>query len=131
MKCYIAYRFTGEDIEERKEIMKRICDIFTEHKHDNYCTLWDEEQLSKKPKKDLFKHAYNEIDKADCLVAFINSEKKSEGMLIEIGYAVAKGKKFVLIIHKDGKTVYLKDIADQVIEFENLDELKDRLKDLE
>lgn len=130
MEYFISHKFTGEDRKKLEGIMRQICDTFTKHGHENYCTLWKEDELAKQPMKGLFQHAFNEIDKADTFVAFINSEGKSEGMLIEMGYALAKGKKFILLINKKVKNTHTREIADKVIEFRNLDELKNKLKDL-
>ena len=72
-------------------------------------------------------YSYEELDKSDCLLAFVKSEEKSEGMLLEIGYAIAKKKKFILAIKKDAKTVFLREMANQIIEFDNLKDLYEKL----
>ena len=71
-----------------------------------------------------------ELDDSDCILAFVKSEEKSEGMLIEIGYALAKRKKFILAIKKDIETTFIKEMADQIIEFEGLNELYNKLSKL-
>ena len=51
-------------------------------------------------------------------------------MLIEIGYAIAKGKRFILAIKKGVETTFIREIADKIIEFETLEELYSKLKKL-
>jgi nucleoside 2-deoxyribosyltransferase len=75
-------------------------------------------------------YALKELNNSDCLLAFVKSKKKSEGMLLEIGYALAKRKKFILAIKKDIKTTFIREIADQVIEFRTLEELYRKLQNL-
>jgi hypothetical protein len=38
---------------------------------------------------EIIKQAFLEIKKSDAIFAFVESEEKSEGMLLEIGYAKA------------------------------------------
>ena len=75
-------------------------------------------------------HALNELDRADCILAFIKSEEKSEGMLIEIGYALAKKKKLILAIKKDVRATFVREMTNEIIEFQNLDELCEKLANL-
>jgi len=46
---------------------------------------------------------------------------------MEIGYALAKRKQFILAIKKDIKTTFMREMADEIIEFENLEELYNKL----
>lgn len=129
MRCFISYRFTGEDPKELEETIKHICNLLIKEGHNHYCSFWDsgDNGLFKKNKftnKQILEHALNEIDKADCIIVLIKSEEKSEGMLIEIGYALSKKKKIFLIIKKGVKTTFVREVADKVIEFDNLKELK-------
>ncbi len=51
-------------------------------------------------------------------------------MLLEIGYALAKKKKFVLAIKEGVRTVFIREMANQIIEFETLDQLYSKLSKL-
>lgn len=129
MKIFISYRFTGEDPKELEETLKHICDLLIKKGHSHYCSFWDSGNngLFKKnnfTNKQILEHALKEVDKSDCVVILIKSEDKSEGMLIEIGYALAKKKKIILIIKKGVRTTFVREIADKIIEFENLKEIK-------
>lgn len=123
MKYYIAYRFTGEDSTELKETLEHICNLLSQQNHNNYCSFFDPEMANIGNKK-VLERGLKELDKSDILLVFIKSEQKSEGMLIEIGYALSKKKKIVLLIKKGVGTTFVREIADKVIEFNNLKELR-------
>ena len=127
MKYYLAYRFTGEDLEELKKTLTHVCDLLSKHGHHNYCSFFDPSMVNIGNKKVLEK-AFKEIDNSDVLIVFIKSEEKSEGMLIEIGYALSKKKKIFLLIKKGIKTTYVREIADEIIEFDDLYKPKELTK---
>ncbi|HTY43963.1 MAG TPA: nucleoside 2-deoxyribosyltransferase [Patescibacteria group bacterium] len=122
MRYYIAYRFTGEDKKELKETLEIICNLLAQQGHDNYCSFFDEGMVNI-GNKNVLKKCFGEIDKSDALLVFIKSENKSEGMLLEIGYALSKKKKIILLIKKGVKTTFVREIADKVLEFDNLKQL--------
>ena len=129
MRIFLSYRFTGEDPEELKEIIHNICKALEKSGNEIFCSFWKDDFFNenKFSHKQILDYAYNELDKSDCLLAFVKSEEKSEGMLLEIGYALAKKKKFILTIKKDVKTVFLREMANQIIEFDDLEDLYEKL----
>src|SRR5437016_3060861 len=98
MKIFLSFRFTGEDPLKLAETNKKIVGALAKSGH----TIWHsldaqahfvEHQFSS---KQILEHSLRELDSSDALLAYINSEERSEGMLIEIGYAMAKGKKIII-----------------------------------
>ncbi|MDD5700007.1 MAG: hypothetical protein PHH00_02325 [Candidatus Nanoarchaeia archaeon] len=130
MKYYIAYRFTGEDPKELEKILGDICSSLNKIGHTNYCSFFDP-SMGNIGNKNVIIKAFRELDKSDALFVFIKSEEKSEGMLIEIGYALSKKKKIILLIKKGVKTTFVREIADRVIEFNDFDDLRNKLGELE
>lgn len=132
MKVFIAYRFTGEDPKVLKETIQNICHSLEKAGHEPFCSFWKEDYYkeNKFTNKQILEYALAELDKSDVYLAFIKSEDKSEGMLMEAGYALAKKKKFYLAIRKGVPTVFLREFADRVIEFKELDELYEKLGNL-
>ena len=128
-KIFISYRITGEDREELKTTMQRICQSIETVGFDCFYSFQKDDffQENNFTKKQILEYAPKEIDKADCVLVVVKSQEKSEGMLLEIGYALAKNKKIVLAIKKDIQTVFLCEMASSIIEFENLDDLNARL----
>ena len=50
---------------------------------------------------------------------------------MEIGYAISRHKKLIVAVNKNVRDkTYLDELADVVIEFENINELCDKLKNL-
>lgn len=127
MKIFISYKFTGEDKKELDKIMNIICNSLKKSGHLPYCTLWDKE-LQSKSKKELFKGAMKKIDESDTLLVFSKSDDKSEGMLMEIGYSMAKGKRIILLIKKDIQKTHLRELIEQIYEFESLKDLEEAVK---
>jgi len=131
MKIFIGQAVTGEDLNQLYKEMDQIYLSLDKAEHLHYCTLKEnEEEFSKKTKMQMMEHAFREIDKSDAFLAIVRSEKRSEGLLIEIGYVIAKKKRFILAIKKDVKNTYLRDLADEVIEFDNILELSKNLEEL-
>ncbi len=133
MKIFLSYRFTGQDPQLLQENITKISAALTAAGHEVWHSLDSEEHYRAKQfnNKQIMEHALQNLDQADVLLAFVNSEEKSEGMLVEIGYALARGKKFILAIQKSLQTTSIKLMASQVLEFSDLDDLCAQLKQLE
>lgn len=132
MKIFVSYRFTGEDPKELESIMKTICSSIEKLGHSHFCSFWKSDFYSKSKftNKQILDLALKELDNSDCILAFVKSQEKSEGMLLEIGYALAKNKKFILAIKKGIKTTFLREAADRIIEYSDIDDLTKQLKRL-
>lgn len=132
MKIFLSYRFTGENPKILKKTIRNIGDSLEKAGHNCFCSFWQGSFFKENnfTHKQILEHALNELEKSDVYLAFIKSEDGSEGMLIEAGYAVALKKKFYLAIKRGVKTVFLREIANKVIEFGQLDELYKKLGQL-
>lgn len=130
MKIFLSYRFTGEDIKKLETIIKNICSKLEELEHTCYCSLWDEDYFQKNrySNTQILNHALGKLDDSDIYLAFINSNEKSEGVLIEAGYALAKKKIIYSAIRKGVKTTFVKELSDKNIDFSSLNELIEKLK---
>ena len=130
MKIFIGQAVTGEDIEKLKEECSKIENVLRELGHEAYCTINPKDNIDANSPKDWLIHAFSKIDENDVFLGIVRSEKKSEGMLIEIGYVLSKKKKLIIAVNKNVKDkTYLDELADVVIEFENIDDLCNRLKE--
>ena len=129
MKIFLSYRFTGEKPEVLKEIIHNLCGSLEKAGHVTFCSFWkgDFYKENKFTNKQILIYALDELDASDVYLAFIKSEDKSEGMLLEAGYAIAKKKKIYLAIKKGVRTVFLAEMADMIIEFDDLEELYNKL----
>jgi len=128
MKIQLAYRFTGEDENKLIGDLKRIVSVLKDQQFEVYCPVLNPDRP--KNKKELFLDTLNKIRETDILLALIKSDNKSEGMLMEIGHAMGLGKKFFVAINKEIKDTHLREMADLVIEFKDINDLCNKLKKL-
>ncbi|MCL5093827.1 MAG: nucleoside 2-deoxyribosyltransferase domain-containing protein [Patescibacteria group bacterium] len=130
MKIFLSYKFTGEKPEELNKNIPAIKDLLEKEGHEVFCTFFDGEefQANNFSKKQILEHALGYLDNSDLMLVFLNSPEKSEGMLLEIGYAIANKKRFVLAIRKGIKTVFIREFAEKVIEFEVISDLSNKLQ---
>ncbi len=95
-----------------------------------YCNFFDEDLpiRSKNFKPHEFvTDAFKTIDTIDMQLVIINSEIKSEGMILEMGYAIAKGKKIIVAIQEGIENTYLPGIAHEVIIFNSIEDLTKKI----
>ena len=129
-KFFISYKFTGENPAELERILLEISNILKKSGHKVYSASKDEKLFIEEKfiAKQILNHALKEIDNADCILVFAKSNEKSEGMLIEIGYALAKKKKIILAMKEGVNFYFTEDIADKVIEFSDIKDLLIKLE---
>jgi nucleoside 2-deoxyribosyltransferase len=72
--------------------------------------------------------AFAMIDTADGLLVLQASPRRSEGMLMEVGYAIARGKQVIVAAHSSAKPSYLPDMADIQLRWSTLDDLAEALR---
>jgi nucleoside 2-deoxyribosyltransferase len=131
MKLWLAHKVGGEDYKKLKEEMKKVCGKLQELGIDYYCSFLESEVGTKKSKEELIQNAFRKINEFDGTLAIIKSIDLSEGMLIEIGYTLAKEKNFILAIKKGiMERRYVRVLANKVIEFEDLDDLLSKLEEI-
>ncbi len=132
MKIFVSYKFAGEDPEELEKTLNEISGVLKGAGHEVYSASEDENLFAenKFTLKKILNHALEKLDNSDCILVFVRSYEKAEGMLIEIGYALAKGKKIILAIKKGVRLSFAEEIADKVIEFEDINDLKEKLKEI-
>jgi len=132
MKISLSYKFTGENYEELKKFLDQVCNALKNQGHEPSGTYMRREEFEKNKTslKEIMLTALRFIEDSDCHVSIINFNEKSEGMLLEIGYAYAKNKRMIVAIKKGIKTIWLKEIIPEIIEYENLEDLCIKLKKL-
>ena len=80
------------------------------------------QKINEEPKQEVKK-----IDEADLVLFIERTSDISRGMLIELGYTLAKQKKTLLAIQKDIENSKCKNHIENVIEFDDLEDLKEKL----
>lgn len=132
MKVFISYKFTGEDHQTLKGYLGVICESLTELGLDYYCSFGNEGVFRDNgyTAKEIMSHAFGELDQCDAVLVFLNSDNKSEGMLIEVGYAIANQKPIILLQREKVFSHSLRGVANQILEFTDLDNIKEQIKSI-
>jgi nucleoside 2-deoxyribosyltransferase len=99
-RIFCSYAFTGEDTNLVGKRMRTIVDVLEKADLDVYCNLEDPESISLKEPHEFIEVAIRQLKTCDCLFALVTSERRSEGMLVEIGAALALGKPIILGQHE-------------------------------
>lgn len=132
MRTFIAYRFTGESLAELKPMLEGIVEAFSKRGVEAYCSLFDEPDFQEKgyTQRQIFDYTFSVLDDTDFIFVLQMSKAKSEGMLMEIGYCIAK-KKPVVLAQKRGITeTYIHEFADTVVQFNTIDDVLQEIQSL-
>ena len=123
-KIFCSYAFTGEDKLKVEARMRRVVDLLEGYGHEVYCNLFDGATESYGSPRQFLRRAIDQMNECDKILAIQTSPRRSEGMLIEIGVAIARDKSILLAQHQSatGKS-YLPDLAKQTQTWQNESEL--------
>lgn len=102
MKIYIAHNFAARDY-----LMDTVRGL-EEHGHECTSTwIWDDSHILGMNEEQSALKDLEDIDRADTLILFIDQywERMRKGEYFEFGYAVAKGKR-VILIGKDTSCIF-------------------------
>ena len=123
MKAYISLSLVNR-ISLDKEIAA-IIETLKEYKILSFVFL-DQYKFEISHEKEMMKHAMNEIDHCDLLIA--ETSDKGIGIGVEVGYAKAKGKKVIYLRRKDAEhSTTVSGISDFQIIYDDLDDLQKQL----
>ncbi|MEQ1500388.1 MAG: hypothetical protein ABL917_03410 [Parcubacteria group bacterium] len=135
MEVFISYKFTGEESSILSENLTRIKKGLENIGLKVYCNLFDDELITRSvnfKQKDWVFEAFNIIKNKQLLFVFLNSEEKSEGMILEIGYAIAKNIPIIVAVRSDIKNkTCLPGMANSIVVWENLEDLLTKISDLD
>ncbi len=129
MKIYIVYKFRGVDEVDLINKLKRIHSVLDANGHKTFSYSRDiaNWKCEKLPQGQVIKEAFEEIKKYNIILCFVEHQKLSEGMLLEIGFAKALKKKIILLISKKCSFPMLEGLSDQVIKIDNIKDLSKEL----
>lgn len=124
MKAFIAYRSTGEDRQAIAPILTAIVTAFKSRGIVAYCNFFDDTlKDTSLGARQIMEYGFDVIDTADFLFAVQTSDIKSEGMLIEIGYCLAK-KIPIIVATKEGVTkTYVPAIVSKSLKWKTTEDL--------
>lgn len=116
-----------------KGILEKIISIFENKGLSVFCSFGHNDFFRKESYsyKQILDYALRELDQSDYVFALVKSPERSEGMLLELGYAHAKRKKIILAKKEGVNTNFIQEIAGQHISFTNLEDLYEKLEKLQ
>ncbi len=125
MNIILLFRWYGENPKEVVEQMHKIAGCLEKKGYKvyhatKYADYFEEKKL---PQWKRLEFTFKEIDDSKFMLVYQKSEEISQGMLIEIGYGIAKGKKIIWAKKKGVENRYLTDGASKIIEFEDFNDL--------
>lgn len=130
MKIFIGQRVTGEDQEKLKKFSLKISRTLEKNGHSVYCHVINKGIESNSPGEQMNK-AFKEIDDSDVFLGIVKSNKKSEGMIMEVGYVIARGKRLIIAVKSKIKnSTYLNEMTNEVITFDTTSDLLNKLKNI-
>lgn len=129
VKAVISYKYTGESLERLERMLTVVCDSLHERGIESFCIQFAKRQgeIEQKTPAEMMQDAFREIDSADMLFVVQSSRDRSEGMLMEVGYAIARGVQVVVATHKSVRNTYLPHMTDQRISYTDLEDLKTKI----
>jgi nucleoside 2-deoxyribosyltransferase len=133
-KAFISYKFTGETKENLENLLHPIVEALKNSSIDAYCNFFDENLpvRSKNFKPHEFvTDAFKNINESDFVFVVLNSEEKSEGMIMEIGYATAKNIPIVIAVKNNVTNTYLPGMANMVIPWDNINDLVEKISKID
>ncbi len=121
MKIFISHKFRGANKKELRKELENIAIALEKAGHKTFIYYRDKEnwQPQNFPFGKVINEAFQEIKKCDAILCFIHHKKVSEGVLLELGYAMAHKKKLILLISRDCPFPTIEAISDKVIWFKN------------
>lgn len=124
MRVFCAYAYTGEDIELVTERMTKVRDVLMGMGLDPYVDRFDADTKKLTAAGDFIRLTVGKLVNYDILFVISTSGRRSEGMLMEIGAALAFDKPIVYAQHQTalGKT-YIPELAEKTFVWETDDDL--------
>lgn len=128
MKIYFCYKFRNYTNKTAlKSKLETISELLKHQGHSTYIYWRDNQKWSTIPSKDkpqsVIIRAFHQIRNSDVLFAFTDTQDVSEGMLLELGYGYAIGKKIIFVTVENSLSRFVIAIADKVIEFKSFESL--------
>lgn len=129
-RYFIAYRHTGENMLELEQRLGKVEIALATHKIKAYATLSEEDEFirDKSTAGQIMEKAFQKIAAMDGLFVLINGAEKSEGQLMEVGYALALKKPIVVAV-KEGIETYVPELANIKVVYRDLDDLVQKIKE--
>lgn len=125
MNFFISYRFSDLSKEDLDKLITPIYNLI-KFRYPVFCNFYKDEYYKQHnyTAKQIMKDCFNHIDNSDIIICLVDTNKYSCGMLLEIGYALAKNKKIIVCSRSGCEIDTLVQMSNTHISYNNYDELK-------
>lgn len=126
MNIFLSYAHTGENEVDVRRRMQTVHDALASGGNNVYCNMFDEDTKHFSTPREFIFDALEKLRAYDTVLVINTSERRSEGMLIEIGAALALGKRLIVAQHSSsvGKT-YVPELAEHTFVWHHEEDLLD------
>ncbi|MGB3023606.1 MAG: hypothetical protein WBB39_02255 [Candidatus Saccharimonadales bacterium] len=125
MKYFIAYRHTGEDPKRLDALLAPVKLAFERRGDEIYCTFFNDASFRARGlgPHEIMYEAFQKIEEMGRLFVLLDSVDKSEGMLMEIGYCIAKKIPITIAYNRAITDSYVPHMVSSTIAYSDIDEL--------
>jgi nucleoside 2-deoxyribosyltransferase len=131
MRAFVSYRHTGESEDSIKPLLEAVRETLAARGVSIHNTFFDvREGRFDKPglePKEFMREAFKMMDRSDFLLVLQTSEERSEGMLMEVGYAIAKQLPVVVATRSGVAGTYLPQMGSLSFQWGDEEQLRDQL----
>lgn len=130
MKIFLSYKFRGVNKKKLKEKLELIASTLEKQGHETFVHFRDGRSWNADdgyPLHKALKKTFGAIKDSDAILAIVDNHAKSLGMILELGFAKALGKKIILLTSQEHSRPTLEAISHQVIPFTDLQDLSSKL----
>jgi len=132
MKAFISYKYTNEPIDKLKLLLSVVCDELDVAGVKPYCIFFEKAKgnIPQKSPPEMMQMAFDQISQSNMLFVIQSSELCSEGLLMEVGYAIAKDIPVIVATQSSITNTYLPGMAAQSVRYDNLNDLRQQMAKL-
>ena len=129
-KIFISHRYTGEYIPYLTIALRTLTDTLESLGYTVFCSLWlipyfEERHMTV---DDNYTYCLEAMRWSDLMIAYIQSETESKGMIMELERAIEMRLPIILVIKRWLGHEQFRSVAREVVEFERENEIRERIR---
>lgn len=127
MKIYVAYKYTGADKEKLKILLTSISKTLEKQNHSTFMYFRDGGKWESRdgyiPVGKVMRECFVKIKESDCILILAQSSELSEGMLLDIGYAIALNKPIIVLKQENCSLPKTEALATKILTYKNEEDI--------
>lgn len=126
----ISYRFSHVPLETVHQLVDPIYNILKTNGIDVFCNFYENDKYEKEhyAVKAIMYECFSILDTKDTILCLVDTAEYSCGMILEVGYAVAKGKEVIVCSREGCQIKTLDHIATKTLTYKDYDDLLAQIK---